>query len=102
MLRFELFGLQVKRPYLIKQSWFVRRWRRNPTSACWCEAEFGSNRHHDFRLAISDRDVRRLDWIASRRFDHGAVFLDCLGRLRPKTVILYEKSPVSLPVVIDS
>lgn len=61
-------------------------WRRNPTSASWREAELGRNLHHDFRLAISDRDVRRLDWIASRRFDHGAVFLDRLGCLRPKGV----------------
>jgi hypothetical protein len=53
---------------------------------CW-----GRDPHHDLRLTVCNRDVRRLDRITGGRLQHGAELLNVLGRFRPdKRVIAYD------------
>lgn len=57
------------------------------------------NAHHDFGLAVRDRNIGRLHGVTGRRFDHGSKFLDrfgCLGPERVGAAIGRERGPIEL------
>ena len=61
-------------------------WRGNSASACRGKTKFRRDAHHDLCLAVSDRQIGRLDRQAGRRFDHRAVLLDRRHRFSPQGI----------------
>jgi hypothetical protein len=80
------FGVTRRLLGVIEEVWLPFGWRRDSATTRRREAELGRDTHHDLGLPVGDRNVGRLNRIAGRRLDHGAVFLDRLGRLSPHAI----------------
>jgi hypothetical protein len=86
-------------PSSTKERKLILRRRGNPAPACRRETELGCNAHHDLRLPVGDRKIRRLYRKPGRRLHHGPILLDLFHRFGPHPVgpaIRREGSPIEI------